>query len=406
MFETPPFLDCPPCRAASTFGVLHIGGNEVRQRCQKCRFTAPTSLPTLDKKVIYLDQFAISNVYKIRAGETLKQSHVHDFWAEFDRRITRAQMSQAAIFPASDIHRDETIVSPFSSELRIAHEIFGGDTSLTDSNSLLINQEIAFAKAFVNGQRAPDYEYNVDDALEGHRNAWLPHLHITVTSDYSSFADGLRESRDRMHGAMRPLFESWQKERPTFEAVLHKELNEFSAERVQSALNMCGDYMNAQKQEDGEKLFNISMSSGMRNMMTMIRAFEHLGVNEEDSIPKLLQFWQWPELQKLPYHRISAYLFAATSARLASGQKKFPTPGFNNDIRAIATYAPYVDAIFVDIDCENLLSDGRLKKALKYKARVFSKNTSSGFYEYLEEIEDALPANVKKWTSFLYKPRL
>lgn len=402
MFETPPFIPCPLCGAVSSFGVLNIDGNCLSQRCQQCRFTENTTLPVLDKKVIYLDQFAISNVHKVRAGDTLKPPHVHAFWVEFDRRITRAQMSQAAIFPASDIHNDETIVSRFPSELRIAHEMFGGDASFKRSEALLLDQETAFAEAFIKGQAIPNIDFYVDNALRGHRNDWLPHLHITVNSDYSSFADGLRKSRDRLHGAMCPLYERWQREKPTFEVVLKNELTAYGRALVQGAISTWNDYNAAMEQGDFDKVFDISMSHGMRRMMTMIRTFEHYGVLEEDYLPKLMQFWQWPELQKLPFHKISAYLFAAIAARLAGGQKKLPTSGFSNDIKAIATYAPYVDAIFVDIECENLLNDGRLRKALTYKARVFSKNTSNKFFDYLENLENALSADVKRWTEFLY----
>ena len=404
MFETPPFIPCPLCGAASSFGVLNIGGNRLSQRCQQCRFSEDTQLPALDKKVIYLDQFAISNIYKIQAGETLKQPHVHAFWVEFSQQIRRAQMSQAVIFPASDIHHDETIVSRFPSELRIAHEIFGGDTSFKNSRSLLLNQEIAFADAFIKGQPAPDFAFNVDDALEGRRNEWLPHIHITTNADYSSFADGLRNSRDRLHTAMLPLFEGWQKEKPAFEIVLKRELAGYGQGRFESLVKTWTDYNTAAAQEDADKLLEISMSSGMRHSMVMMHKIGSCGVPEEERFSKLIQFWQWPELWKIPYHWISAHLFAATAVRLAGGQKKLPTPGFNNDIQAISTYAPYVDAMFVDIDCESLLNDGRLKRALDYKARLFSKNSSKQFFDYLESLETSLSDDVRCWTGFLYGP--
>lgn len=404
MFETPPFISCPLCGAASSFGILSIGGNRMSQRCQRCKLTEHTPLPALDKKVIYLDQFVISNVYKIRAGETLKQPHVHAFWVEFDGRITHAQISQVAIFLASNIHHDETVVSRFSSELCIAHDMFGGDASFKNSETLLLNQEIAFAKAFIQGHPAPTFEFNIDDALEGHRNDWLPHIHITANSDYSSFADGLRESRDRLHAAMRPLFEWWQIEKPTFEAVLKKELAGYGSGRIQVAIQTWTNYAAAIAQEDVDKMLNVFMSSSMRQSTVMIEAFKRFDVPIEECFPKLLQFWQWPELWKLPYHWISAHLFAATAARLAGGQKKLPAQGFSNDIQAISTYAPYVDAIFVDIDCENLLNDGRLKRALAYKARIFSKNTSKEFFDYLENLENSLSDDVKRWTGFLYGP--
>lgn len=402
MFETHPFLDCPKCGAASAFGVLHIGKNSLRQRCQKCRFTLNTALPALDKKVIYLDQFAISNIYKIRAGETLKQPHVHDFWVEFEKRIVRAQTAQVAIFPPSNIHRDETIVSPFSSELRIAHEIFGGDASLIDSETIDARQEMEFAKAFIEGQPAPDLEFDADSALEGDRNGWLPNLHITVNSDYSSFADGLRESRDRLHTAMLALFERWQTEKPTFEAALKTELAAFGKARIEASVLTWQKYLGAMERNDGDEIFNISMSFGMRHLMTMMRTFKHYGIPEDECLRKVFEFWSWPELEKLPFHRISAHMFAAIAARLAAGQKKKPTQGLNNDIKAISAFAPYVDAMFVDNECENLLNDGRLNRSIIYKAKIFSKNSSNEFFSYLDLLENDLSDDVKHWAGFLY----
>lgn len=360
-------------------------------------------MAALNKKVVYLDQSAVSNIYKIRSGKTLSLSHVHDFWVEFDQRITRAQMSQAAIFPPSDIHMDETIVSGFSSELRTAHRMFGGGVSFVGSETLNTRQEEAFAKAFINSQPAPELEFDVDNALEGNRrNAWLPKLHISVNSDYSSFADEIRESRERLHTAMLPLFERWQAEKPTFEAVLKEEMAAYGKARIEASERAWKEYFSAMKRQDWNKVADISLSSHMGHMMTMVRAFERYGVSKEDCLRKLFEFWRWKELQKMPFLTIKAHLFAAIAARLASGQKKKPSRGLSNDIKSISTFAPYVDAMFIDIECENLLNDGRLRKALTYKARVFSKATSKEFFSYLESLEDTLDSDVKRWASFLY----
>jgi hypothetical protein len=405
MFETHPFLDCPACNAPSAFGVLSIGGNRLSQRCQKCKFIGQTILPRLNKRVIYLDQFAISNVYKIRSGESLRPVHVHNFWVEFERRIQRAKTSHAAIFPSSDIHMDETIVSRFSSELRVEHEIFGGGASFVDSGTLNRAQEMEFAKAFMSGQPAPDLQFDVDTALRGHRNDWLPNLHITVNSDYSSFASALRESRDRLQAAMLPLFERWQRDRPSFGAVLKEELAAIGKARIESYFLMWRDYIYAIECQDSDKIFNIELSSGMRHATIMAQVFKDLGVQDDECLKKLVEFWSWPELIKLPFHRIGAHMYAAIATRLAAGQKRMPSPGLSNDIKAVSTYAPYVDAMFIDIECENLLNDGRLKKKLMYRSRIFSKSSSREFFAYLQDLENELSADVKQWTSFLYGRR-
>ena len=54
-----------------------------------------------------------------------------------------------------------------------------------------------------------------------------------------------------------------------------------------------------------------------------------------------------------------------------------------NDVRAISTYAPYVDAMFVDRECAELLGEGRLRDELEYKARIFSFADTQAFIDYL-----------------------
>jgi hypothetical protein len=163
---------------------------------------------------------------------------------------------------------------------------------------------------------------------------------------------------------MLPLFERWQTEKPTFEQVLKEELAAFGKARIQASIFALQEYVDSIIRNDIEANFNISLSFGMRHFMEINRTFDRYGISRNDCTRKIFEFWSWSEIEKLPSHRISAYLFAAIAARLAAGQKKIPTQGLNNDIRAISTFAPYVDAMFIDIECENLLNDGRLKKQL------------------------------------------
>ena len=65
MFELPPFRKCPQCKNES-FGTLHVGGNRHRKRCKDCRYSHDEVLPDVSKNVIYLDQFAVSELYKIK----------------------------------------------------------------------------------------------------------------------------------------------------------------------------------------------------------------------------------------------------------------------------------------------------------------------------------------------------
>lgn len=402
MFESPPFVGCPKCQSSLALGVLHIGSTQLVQRCRYCKFTTETVLPLLNKKVIYLDQFAVSNIYKIRSGESLNPRSVHVFWSEFYRRINRALVSQSAIFPASDIHFNETLLSRFSVELKSMHALFGGGTSLIDTDTLVRQQEIIFLDHFLRGQGAPTVRFDVDSAMRGRRNSWIPHIQISANFDYSGFVNEVRSNRQRMHEAMLPLFKYWQAEKPKFKEVLQREIVSYSKARVESAVSIWNEYACASDARDIDKIIDISMSKGMRDMMIIFHALESRGIPEKERFEQFFAFLRWPELQKLPYHYISAHIFAVTSTRLAAGQKKLPTRGFVNDVRAIATYAPYVDAMFIDNECENLINDGQIKSKLCLNTKIYSKKSANKFFDYLEKIEIEQSHEVKKQSDFLY----
>ncbi len=68
------------------------------------------------------------------------------------------------------------------------------------------------------------------------------------------------------------------------------------------------------------------------------------------------------------------------------GQSKF-TRGLMTDTQAIAAYAPYVDAMFIDRECALLLGEGELRRDLHYRARIYSYANKDAFLAYLRELE-------------------
>lgn len=73
-----------------------------------------------------------------------------------------------------------------------------------------------------------------------------------------------------------------------------------------------------------------------------------------------------------------------------------------NDVRAISAYAPYVDAMFVDNECSALLAEEPLLSELDYKARIFSLSRGDEFLQYLAEMEEATPVEVRDYAARIY----
>src|SRR3954464_2383075 len=61
---SPPFIACPFC-GAEEFGVLMITRSSYVRRCRACMKDEQFGLPALAKKILYLDQFAISKLMKV-----------------------------------------------------------------------------------------------------------------------------------------------------------------------------------------------------------------------------------------------------------------------------------------------------------------------------------------------------
>jgi hypothetical protein len=73
-----------------------------------------------------------------------------------------------------------------------------------------------------------------------------------------------------------------------------------------------------------------------------------------------------------------------------------------NDFSAIATYAPYVDAMFIDKQCASLLQQGRLRTELDLKAKIFSLNSQDEFLQYLNDLGETAATDVRAYANDIY----
>jgi hypothetical protein len=125
-------------------------------------------------------------------------------------------------------------------------------------------------------------------------------------------------------------------------------------------------------------------------------------VPEEERLPRAFDFLQWDGLRELPSHKIGSHLFAAIARKASAGQRRLPSKGMLNDVRVISSYAPFVDAMFVDNECAALLAEEPLAGRLRYKARIFSLNTRDEFLAYVRSIGDSTPDSVKRQALDVY----
>jgi hypothetical protein len=401
MFELPPFTKCPVCKN-ETFGTLSVDGDSVTKRCKTCRYSHTEILPALDKKVVYLDQFVVSELYKTKSSTRRPGAPSEKFWQECYELANLAYLRQQVIFPASNLHSDETIVWHSPGELRLAHEMLSGDISFEPTHDIATQQEWEFARAYITGEKAPSISFDVDEVLSGERNVWLPIFHIDVNADYSIFAPGIRRDRATAEASLQELANGWTRNKPTFSQILKLELSSYGSAMRQALRDQAAKMQAAMASNDPSSVLELRF--GLMNRYEQIaEMFERNGVPKQDAFKEVGKFLDWTENQKQPAHRMFAYLIAALGWRISSGQRQEMKASVLNDFTAISTYAPYIDAMFVDRQCANLLKQGRLRSELIYKARVFSMGDPQEFLDYLKGLCDSAPGEIRQLAHKLYR---
>lgn len=399
-WERGPFSKCPKCQEAEGLGVLSAGGDTLRWRCTKCRYGYSEILPKLDKKVIYLDQFGFSELHKLRASARREDKHTA-FWSKVSDVINEAVLLQQVILPHSNIHHDETIVSPFAEALRETQEAIGGDASFVSTNEIQLDQMEVFAEAFATGTE-PKFEFDVDDILDEERNKWLNDIRISVPFDWSSFAPETRAQRDRTGTAISELIDRWLAKGMGFNDVLNQELNAYHESRLEGLREAQRRFEKGLESFDLMAITEFYHGPAFRELQFVRKLFKEAGVPDAELTERVRAFWDWDGNKEQPNGKILAYMLAALADQFAHGRKKKPSAGFLNDVSAIASYAPYVDAMFVDIECDQLLQNNRCQESLKYRAKIFSLNSGDEFIAYLQAIIDGTPDDVRRYASTIY----
>lgn len=402
MFERPPFKKCPWCGEEQGLGILGVSDNSYTRRCKCCGAKASYFLPGVDKKVLYLDQCAISEIFKVKEGKRRPGAPHEEFWVEANNLLARAIRLQQIICPASDIHRDETMVYRDGKELALAHEMMGGETSFTDTITIEHQQIYRHLDAYMKGAEPPCLDCNVDEILHGSRNAWLPDLHITVDIDWGGFVEDTRLAREKSAEAFAPLFDEWARDKPSFQAALNNELGALARSYAGAYLHFMGMAAAGGASGNVHEFVNGALAPAVILIHELNRQFVKHGTAAESALRETVKFLNWPKNRSLPHHWISAHLFAAIADRLARGQKRRPSRGMMNDIKAISLYGPYVDAMFLDNECASLLEEKALKRGVKLKARIFCLRRSADFIAYLQDLVDSTPREIVDAARELY----
>ena len=397
-FISPPYLDCPFCGAVGEYGVLMITGKGYVRRCRICMKDERFQLPVIEKKVLYLDQFAISNLMKaLHPGERERikanPGGQSAFWLELFARLDRLVKLQVLVCPASTAHWEESVTSRFFEPLRRMYEHLSGEVSFDDPGTIRrgqIYQQFLLWLGTDDGRKA----LTVRDITHGDLNRWLDRLsvHARLGAD-GDFVEDVKATRGRTHAGLAKCVEDWSVGgRLGFPHYFERELSTYGPMQWRSYWQRVvevGQMMN------GVTPFDPDAAMATNDAQILVTSFKSAlaarGVDEDEQLSKIEDFLGSDQIKGAPFLQISCAMFAAMAVEASLQQAPKPDRGMWTDITVVSTLLPYCDAMFIDNRCRRLLEAATREAGLEYVGEVFSPSSRDRLLGWLDALESSIP---------------
>jgi hypothetical protein len=173
----------------------------------------------------------------------------------------------------------------------------------------------------------------------------------------------------------------------------------------QSKLKMNQGIINAFRQWKGDKSFTFDqwVREEVAGCATNFKNKPNLKLICNGNTEFLDGFFESTSFSSVDWVKITSHMFAYVAQQAAKqGRNKLPTPGFGYDVLAISSYMPYCDAMFIDNECQTMLSQNPVRDRLCYPAKLFSTKTVDAFLGYLHEIASKAHSEHLKIVASIY----
>lgn len=398
-----PYVQCSKC-GVEQFGILSVRGTHYTRRCRNCWHKADFPLPDIKKRIVYIDQFAVSNIMKVLTPDAKghERTASNPFWKELFETLGVVCHLQLAVCPDSKQHQYESLTSAFYKSLKRTYEHFSGGLSFYASDDIKRQQIARLTECWLNKEPAT-FDFDAQEITHGKLHEWADRIYITVDGVLPGLADELRTMRGAVHKGLQEVFEMWQREKKSFKEV-------FQAEKVAYTETLFQVYRAQQKRVNdafmrGEmpSLSDILVSQQGMVLHQLQYTFDE-AFGKAESPKAAAEFLRSGILNDTPFNVISASMFASLSLKAAAGQKRPPNQGTSNDVDMLSTLLPYCDAMFVDNECRALWQDIPRDHKLAYPCALFSPNIRDEFLLYLRQIRDSATPEHLKIVSEIYGP--
>lgn len=384
MFICKPYFSCPKCKKDDCYGVLSIHQNSYTRRCRECWHTDSYDLPDLEKKVIYIDQFAISDMMKATNDKLGKKDKVEKFWIMLFEKLDVLSRLQLITCPDSAFHRNESALYDFRA-LKKMYEHFSQGATFREPSIIRNYQLVEGFRKYLKLDQIENFTR--DDIISGAINGWQDTIRIEMNFDIpQQDIENMRKSRLETQERLTSVFNRWKGEKS-------KQFNDwYLAESMSWGKAIVEKYIRSVMSENDPSKDPLSaiMSEEALIFTTLLHCIPNTDQNFEYRFTKVVEYLISTEVTETPFNKINSQLWASIAHQAAhGGRKKSPNKGMDNDIEMISTLLPYCDAMFIDNEMYGILTAHKdIKKEIaKYQTRIYSYSNKGDFLAYLDSIK-------------------
>ena len=239
-------------------------------------------------------------------------------------------------------------------------------------------------QAFLSGA-PPISEIQPDDAIDDEIHSWDDYIRIDV-GGYLGDIEIMRDLKQQsVEALVTDTFENWRQSTNTFEEQILLELREAAKGYIDTYTEFVGRIASG----DFDAVWNAPLLSRVVESLIHCLPPEEPGVR----LKKIGQFFASEHFRQVPHLWLTARIYATVKDMVKRGayhdrdDAKDRLSGLFQDIKHVATYAPYCDAFFMDKAMAHVVADPRINLGSRFGVKVFSVNTWDQFLSWLSDIE-------------------